>query len=228
MKKRTPDKFWFPWWPDKWIFGSIRIECTPIERGIWVDLLSLASKDDGHIRANEETPYPMSQLAGMLILPEDILDKAIKKFIKMGKLNKTKTGTLYVAKWNKYQFSDRHKRRVMSDDEDIESEKEDAILNKKKEKEIIEENKKHEKDFDLFWNAYDIKTARIDAFNAFKALRRKETSFEEIMEAVKGYKNHLKNEKIHKNFNKQPKYPAAFLRKEFWKDFIGIKYEAPL
>ena len=86
MKKRSPDKFWFPFWPDKWIFGSIRIEFNPAERGIWVDLLSLASKDDGHIRANEETPYPLKQLSGMLIIPEEELSAAIEKFIKLKKL----------------------------------------------------------------------------------------------------------------------------------------------
>lgn len=105
MKKRVPDKFWFPWWPDKWIFGSVRIEFNPAERGIWVDLLSLASKDDGHIRANEETPYPLKQLAGMLIIPEEELESAINKFIEKTKLTKMKDGTLYVTKWDKYQFS---------------------------------------------------------------------------------------------------------------------------
>ena len=78
MIKRKVDKFWFPWWPEKWLWGTIRIECTPAERGIWVDLLSLASKDDGHIRANEETPYPIQQLAGMLIIPEKELDAALE------------------------------------------------------------------------------------------------------------------------------------------------------
>jgi len=105
MKKRVPDKFWFPWWPDKWIFGSVRIEFNPAERGIWVDLLSLASKDNGHIRANEETPYPLQQLAGMLIIPEKELETAINKFIEKTKLTKMKDGALYVTKWDKYQFS---------------------------------------------------------------------------------------------------------------------------
>ena len=105
MKKRVPDKFWFPWWPDKWIFGSVRIEFNPAERGIWVDLLSLASKDNGHIRANEETPYPLQQLAGMLIIPEKELASAINKFVEKTKLTKMKDGTLYVTKWDKYQFS---------------------------------------------------------------------------------------------------------------------------
>ncbi len=111
MIKRKVDKFWFPWWPDKWIFGSIRIECTPEERGIWVDLLSLASKDDGHIRANEEIPYPIEQLSGMLMIPQEMLRDAIEKFINLkdkegkGKLTRTKEGTLYVTKWEEYQLS---------------------------------------------------------------------------------------------------------------------------
>lgn len=116
MIKRKADKFWFPWWPEKWLWGTIRIECTPAERGIWVDLLSLASKDDGHIRANEETPYPLRQLAGTLLIPEKELGDAISKFLKLEKLTKTKTGTLYVTKWDKYQFSDRHKRRIETGD----------------------------------------------------------------------------------------------------------------
>lgn len=131
MKKRVPDKFWFPWWPGKWIFGSVRIEFSPAERGIWVDLLSFASMDDGHIRANEDTPYLLQQLAGMLIIPEKELEAAIKKFIKFKKLTMLKSGTLYVTKWEKYQFSERHKRRLegeMSEESDTMSPKKDPII----------------------------------------------------------------------------------------------------
>lgn len=124
MKKRVPDKFWFPWWPGKWIFGSVRIEFSPAERGIWVDLLSFASMDDGHIRANEDTPYLLQQLSGMLIIPEKELEAAINKFIKNKKLTKLKSGTLYVTKWEKYQFSDRHKRRIEDSVEPQENEDE--------------------------------------------------------------------------------------------------------
>lgn len=150
MKKRVPDKFWFPWWPDKWIFGSVRIECTPAERGIWVDLLSLASKDNGYIQANDETPYPLKQLAGMLIIPEKELDDAINKFIKLKKLTRTKTGTLYVTEWEKYQFSDRHKRRIeeeMADKMATMTKNKDAIVyNSKLKYNKINNNKKHKKE----------------------------------------------------------------------------------
>ena len=120
MKERSTSTVWFPFWADKWIFGSVRIECTLEERAIWIDLLSFASKDNGHIRANEETPYPLMQLSGMLIIPEDKLKDAIEKFIKIGKLKRDKNNTLYIVKWDKYQFSKRHKRQI-SEDGDVES-----------------------------------------------------------------------------------------------------------
>jgi len=231
MKKRVSDKFWFPWWPDKWIFGSVRIECTPAERGIWVDLLSWASKDDGHIRANEETPYLPQQLAGMLIIPEDELNDAINKFIKMGKLIKTKTGTLYIAKWDKYQFSSRHKRRIeggKSDKKDTMSQKKDPIINNSTVNNNKIDNNTYTDEFSQFWDYYNFKVAKKDALKAFKALRRKGETFDTIMEAAKGYFNHLKNEKVHSNFEKAMMYPATFLRNEKYKDFIGVTYKPPM
>jgi len=110
MKKRVSEKFWFPFWVDKWIFGSMRIECTLEERAIWVDLLALAAKDDGHIRANEDIPYPIEQLAGMLRIPADRLKKAINKFVKLKKLTRLPNKTLYVTEWGKYQFSESYLR----------------------------------------------------------------------------------------------------------------------
>ena len=175
MKKRTPDKFWFPWWPDKWIFGSMRIECTAEERGIWLDLYCIASKDNGFIRANEETPYPISQLAGMLIIPEKTLREAIEKFIELkdkdgnGKLTRTEFGTLYITKYEKYQFTDRHKRRVdegMSEETDTMSEEKDPILKKnildKKKKDKIKKHKEYIREIILYFNEKTGKKFRID------------------------------------------------------------------
>ncbi len=147
MIKRKADKIWFPWWPEKWLWGTIRIECTPAERGIWVDLLSLASKDDGYIRANEDIPYPLKQLAGMLILPEKELNDTVNKFIRIGKLKQFKNGTLYVIMWEKYQFSERHKRRIeegRSEKEDI-GDKKSALKNSIIEYSKVNYNKEEQK-----------------------------------------------------------------------------------
>ena len=214
MKKRVPDKFWFPWWPDKWIFGSVRIEFTPAERGMWVDMLSLASKDDGHIRANEDTPYPIGQLAGMLIIPEKELDAAIKKFIKNNKLTKLKSGTLYVTKWEKYQFSDRWKREIekgSSDKTEGCSAKKKPILNNSTLNNSKLDNNTYTDEFSQFWEYYNFKVAKKDTLKAFKALRRKGVTFNTIMEAAKGYFNHLKNEKVHNNFEKARNIQQVFL-----------------
>ena len=86
-----------------------------------------------------------------------------------------------------------------------------------------EEEKLFKKEFDEFMDAYDMKVAPDDAFKAFKALRRKGVEFKTIMEAVKGYSNHLKNERWKKQM-----YPATFLRSNRWKDFVGVKYEPEL
>ena len=224
MKKRTPDRFWFPFWPDKWIFGSIRIECSVAERGIWVDLLSLASKDDGHIRANEETPYPLKQLSGMLLIPEDELHSAIEKFIKLEKITRTETGTLYVIKWDKYQFTDRHKRRVegeMSEETDIVSEK--RTPNKIKEKEIKEEdNKEYSPEFESFWNEYPKHKGKKLAYNAWKEHPKK--NHIELEVAAQNYKKICDYKKTDPEFIKDA---SGFIRlsKEYWKDYL--KFEMP-
>jgi len=112
-KKET--KLWIPLYIDKWLFGSTRIELSPEERSVWIDLLALAAKDDGHIRANEGIPYPLDQLAGLLRIPEALLKRTITKCIRRKKLIRLKDRTLYILNWDKYQFSDRHKRRIDSD-----------------------------------------------------------------------------------------------------------------
>lgn len=239
MKKRVPDKFWFPWWPDKWIFGSVRIECTPAERGIWVDLLSLASKDDGHIRANEETPYPLQQLSGMLIIPEDELNNAISKFIKNKKLIKMKTGTLYITKWDKYQFSERHKRRIegeMSENPDTMSDDEDAILNNSKTNNNKLDNIKppFEEEFEEFWKFYyklgnkkDDPGDKQGAKKAYKTLRKKESKGN-IVKAANGYGEFLKHKDLKEGFSQRKMYASTFLRSKRWERFLTFKYTPSL
>src|SRR4030042_5560806 len=102
MIKKIPSQFWFPFWVDKWIFGSMRLEFNPAERALWIDLLAVAAKDDGFIRANEETPYLPKQLAGMLVYEETFFTETIEKFIEMGKMDRDENGVLYICQWEKY------------------------------------------------------------------------------------------------------------------------------
>ena len=112
--KRGKTYEWIPLWVEKWLWGSTRIELTPAERSVWVDLMALGSKDDGYIRANEMTPYLDAQLAGMLCVPIELLQTTIAKCIEYGKLGRDNQGTLYILNWAEYSLTERHKRRVMS------------------------------------------------------------------------------------------------------------------
>ncbi len=108
-------KEWFPLWVDKWLFGSTRIEFTPEERGVWIDLLALAAKDDGFIRANVGVPYPLEQLAGLFIVSSELLSRVIEKSISTGKIERLPDDTLIIKSWPKYSLSDRWRREVSAD-----------------------------------------------------------------------------------------------------------------
>jgi len=233
MKKRLPGKIWIPFWVDKWLWGSMRIECTVEERAIWIDFIALAAKDEGWIRANEDIPYPDDQLAGMLRVPKDKLRKAINKFVRLKKLKRFPNKTLYMTEWEKYQFSDRHKRRVMSANGDIGSAKKDTITYNNKTKQKTKQNintkdalKSFMKDnnffilerrgiaqffdvdiaFDELWYPYYPKKVAVeDAREAFRA-RVKEGLFEEIDKALTGYLNKLRMERERRGIEVKDQY----------------------
>jgi len=120
MKNRDDSMSWIPLWIDKWIFGSTRIELQPDERSVWIDLMAIASKDNGFIRANPKTPYPPQQLAGLLYISEELLHRTIQKCISTGKIKECGnpvennfTG-YYILNWSTYQLTDRYKRRFQA------------------------------------------------------------------------------------------------------------------
>jgi len=170
VKNRDDSMEWFPFWVDKWIFGSTRIELQPDERAIWIDLLAIAAKDNGHIRANITTPYPPQQLAGLLCITEELLQRALQRCIETGKIeeifiNKVQNQTLSKSKpdnifagyriinWAAYQLSERHKRRfeaakfevqTMSSKTDTMSSKTDTIGEDIKKRRGYKEEKRRE------------------------------------------------------------------------------------
>jgi len=119
MKNRDDSMQWIPLWVDKWIFGSTRIELCSDERAVWIDLMALASKDNGHIRANLTTPYSSQQLAGLFCITEELLQRTVQQCLKTGKIEEIfinrqeeKFFAGYrIINWAKYQLSKRHKRR---------------------------------------------------------------------------------------------------------------------
>lgn len=112
MKRGKKVDFWFPLYVDKWLWGSTRHELDHSERAIFTDLMALATKDDGYVRANETTPYPHPQLAGILCCSIDLLESTIEKCIKFGKIEDKGSGIYYVCNWKEYSLSVRWIREV--------------------------------------------------------------------------------------------------------------------
>lgn len=203
MKKRKVDP-WFPFWIDKWLFGSTRIELKPDERGVFVDLMALSKKDDGWVRANEGVPYLERQLSGILNITPELLNRTIEKCIKYNKAERFKDGTIYMTSHEVYQLSPRQERRIeseMTDKKDIEAKKEDTILDKNKLNNNILDNKDNIHSIIKHWNSQKIKTLEERESNIRKKTNSKiqkqlkDYSVDEISEAISNYSIILKEDK---------------------------------
>lgn len=118
--KDKQTQMWIPLYVDKWIFGSTRIELEPAERGVFIDLMVLAAKDSGYIRANETTPYLPVQIAGLLNIPVELMMSTMAKCIHFGKIEEPTPGIYRLMNWGKYQFTDRYKRILATSSEKAE------------------------------------------------------------------------------------------------------------
>lgn len=132
MKRGKQIDTWYPFFIDKWLFGSTRHELiinadwrenfpelvpllpesilnAPVTdlRGIFQDILTMSKKDGGFVRSNETMPYPLSQLAGMWCVPLDWLKAtiAICLHARVGKLIETSPGIYYLASNEIYSMS---------------------------------------------------------------------------------------------------------------------------
>jgi len=109
---------WLPLWRNKWLMGSTRWELDPGERSVFIDFLCLAGADDGFIRANPTTAYPIEYLAGMLQAPAELILRTIEKCILVGKITRLKDGVFYINSWKDYQLDPRRKRELMHEGPD--------------------------------------------------------------------------------------------------------------
>jgi len=173
---------WIPIYIDKHLFGSTRLELEPDERSVWMDLLVLSGKDRGFIRANESVPYLSAQLAGMLVISEELLERTINKCVskEIKKIIIQKDGTLYLPSWEQYAFTPRHKRRFesMSAKTDTVSAKGDPILkNSNSKRESNSKRKRERESLRGREREKEKKAASDEAFFAKKPPAKKEPFF---------------------------------------------------
>ena len=247
MKKRKGDD-WFPFWIDKWIFGSTRDELTVEQCAVWVDFLALSYKDDGYIRANEGIPYPIKRLAGLLNRSEELIQQTIDRCLEKeaNKLRLDPDGTLYVISHPEYELSGRHKRRLSEDDvrkngHDVQKSDTKIRLEKRRiEKERRDKIKKEkaekllEVEFEEFWKFYYQMGNKEDdpgdkqvAKKAYKTLRRKESKGN-VVKATNGYGEFLKHKELKEGFKQRKLYASTFLRSKRWERFLTFKYTPSL
>jgi hypothetical protein len=139
MKRGKRVDPWYPFFIDKWLLGSTRLELiinkdwperwpqlVPLVpkwvletrfldlRGIFADLLTFSKKDSGFIRANERTAYPHEMLAGQFNVDLELLNLTIKICLHkdIGKMSEPLPGIYYIESTNDYSFTDRYKRMV--------------------------------------------------------------------------------------------------------------------
>jgi hypothetical protein len=103
---------WIPWHIDSWLFGSSRNELTRAQRSDFVDLALLSGKDEGYIRANPTTPYPIEQLAGMLRLNAEELAETIEKCIEVKKITRLENGVLYITNYDVFRLTPQWRRQI--------------------------------------------------------------------------------------------------------------------
>jgi len=104
MSQGRKAEVWFAMYAEKFLWGTIKAELEVDERAVWVDFLCLAATFEGKV----DITYT-KKLAGMLVIPHELLERSIKKFEKTNRIrivNDKEESKIYaiIEKWNLYQF----------------------------------------------------------------------------------------------------------------------------
>ena len=111
-KRGTSRRAWVKVYITVWLHGSIRWQLTAEERSIWCDLICLAGEcgKAGKIVDNDGKPYPPGYLAGMLFVPEELLEKTICKCVQDNRLTRD-DGIISITNWDTYQSEYERQKR---------------------------------------------------------------------------------------------------------------------
>jgi len=115
-------KRWIKVYINEWLEGSIRVDLTSAERGVWVDLLLLGglSRNEGRIERSKGIPYEDDALVNKFEIDEKLLKSTLEKCFKEGRLQRAKDGALVITNWGKYQAVPDGKEPYLEDPRDRE------------------------------------------------------------------------------------------------------------
>lgn len=96
---------WCKVWHDPWLHGSIRWTMTTAERGVWIDLLALASDSPvrGVICSSKNKGVPVEALARLLFNSVEDMQSAIAKCTADGRIQTDEYGCIHICNWERYQ-----------------------------------------------------------------------------------------------------------------------------
>lgn len=108
-------KQWIKMWCIECLEGSIRVEFTSAERGVWYDLLLLAgiSKTPGIIERTIGVPYSFEDIAARLKVDVDLLHRVVTKCMEEGRIY-MRNGSIGISNWDKYQSVPEDKKKEFS------------------------------------------------------------------------------------------------------------------
>lgn len=96
---------WIKLWTKEVIFGTTSKELPYDMRGIWFQLLAMAGLEPcyGQVCIAEGLPYSPEQLASLLDVPNEILEKALKILQEVEKVKINGAGIIEIINWGRYQ-----------------------------------------------------------------------------------------------------------------------------
>ena len=109
--KRT----WVKLWVNECLTGTIRFDLTPAERSVWYDLIIFAGqcRRPGVLASNEGYPFPHNYIAGILNIPQELLEGSLEKFKQSARVIEDENG-IRIVNWEKYQSEYERQKKYRS------------------------------------------------------------------------------------------------------------------
>jgi len=216
MARGATRRTWVKFFITGWLHGSIRWQLEAEERGVWADLICMAGEcgQGGLIADNDGRPLPWSFIANRLNIPEELLERTVAKCKHEGRLVGGDDNTLKITNWaayqSEYERQKPHRKPTTKTGNDLTPK---GVTTK----DTISKN-----NFNIFWEAYPRKQAKVDAERAFKSLNPSEDLLAVVIADISSRKQ---SEAWQKDGGKYIPLPASYLRGKRWED--ETKKEAP-
>lgn len=209
---------WFKVFSDKWLDGTIREE-KPEVRGIWIDLLALASSgrygDLGHVKLAKNLGFTDQQICTILNVEGNVWWDARNRLLETDRIKiDTSTNIIYITNWGKYQseYNRQKKYRKKLQPKVTPKSNEENRRRKRKRTNI------HDGNFDVFWSCFPKKVNKEEARVEWSKLSPDHALCKEIMN---GLRKACTSQQWRKDGGQFILSPNKWLKNRRWEDETG-------